>query len=150
MTPWYLNVVLWSALAGWFLAQLVKICIMLLKSGRINFRLFVSTGGMPSAHSCMVSSLATAVGLEAGFGSALFAVSAAFAAIVMFDAQSVRKAAGQQARVLNKMMDELFHKHKIADHRLAELLGHTRLEVFVGTGLGILTALALRWWFRLL
>jgi acid phosphatase family membrane protein YuiD len=129
------------------MAQSIKFVTMLIKQHRVDFRLFASTGGMPSAHSSMVCGLATATGLEAGFGSPLFAAAAVFASIVMFDAQSVRRAAGQQAKVLNLIVDELFTHHRISENRLAELLGHTRLQVFAGAALGIATALGLHWIF---
>jgi hypothetical protein len=71
----------------------------------------------------------------------LFAITLAFAIVVMFDAQSVRRAAGQQARLLNQMVEELFKEHHLSKQKLAEFLGHTRLEVFAGMTLGVLTAL---------
>lgn len=142
--PWYDNLPLWSALTAWTLAQFIKFLTMLVRQRKLDFRLFASTGGMPSAHSAMVGGLAAAVGLETGFGSALFATAAVFAAIVMFDAQSVRRAAGQQAKVLNTIVEELFTHHRISEQRLAEFLGHTRLQVAAGALLGVLTALALR------
>jgi uncharacterized protein len=137
------NFVLFAALLGWFLAQFLKIILMLIKSRRIRIKLLFSTGGMPSAHSCMVSALATAIGLVSGFESPLFAATSIFAAVVMFDAQSIRKAAGQQARVLNQIVDEFFKHHKVSEHKLAELLGHTRFEVLVGMVLGIASSVVL-------
>ncbi len=96
---------------------------------------------MPSAHTAMVCGLATAVGLEFGFGHTIFVITLVFAAVVMFDAQSVRRAAGLQAQLLNQIVDELFRNHELAEKKLAELLGHTRIEVFAGMLTGILTAL---------
>lgn len=112
---------------------------MLIRIKRVDFRIFVSTGGMPSAHSSLVSGLAASVGLQSGFGSPVFAVAAIFASVVMFDAQSVRRAAGEQAQVLNQIVDELFSKHTLSEKKLVELLGHTRLEVLFGmlTGIGV-------------
>ncbi len=136
------NVSFWSAAAGWFAAQAIKMVTHGVRHQRIDFRFFVSTGGMPSAHSALVAALATSVGIRTGWNSATFAVAACFAVIVMFDAQSVRRAAGQQARVLNQIVDELFQHHHLSANKLAELLGHTRLEVFFGMLLGIATAFA--------
>lgn len=130
------NIIVIAAL-GWFAAQSLKLSIHLAKTRQVDFRYFVSTGGMPSAHSASVSALATAVGFAQGFQSALFGVTVVFAAIVMFDAQSVRRATGQQARILNQIVQELFQEHHLSRHKLAELLGHTRLEVFAGMFLGI-------------
>lgn len=137
------NLALWSSLAAWLLAQSLKMALGWRKTRELDFRYLVSTGGMPSAHSAFVSALATAVGLQEGFHSTLFAVAFAFAVIVMFDAQSVRRAAGLQARLLNQIVAELFKEHHLSGHKLAELLGHTRLEVFCGMALGIAVALAL-------
>ncbi len=131
----------WSPFWAWFLAQGCKAIIGFLRTRRIDFGYLVSTGGMPSAHSSMVGGLATSIGLEAGFGSPVFALALLFALIVMFDAATVRRAAGHQARLLNQIVDELFHEHRLSEQKLAELLGHTRLEVFMGFVLGIVTAL---------
>jgi hypothetical protein len=138
---WYRNISIWSALAGWMIAQTLKMIREIVRYKRFDFAVLVSTGGMPSAHSAMVSALATSVGLRAGFGSALFATTLAFACIVMFDAQSVRLAAGRQARLLNQIVQELFKEHHLSQQKLAELLGHTRLEVFAGLLTGILAAI---------
>ncbi len=108
---------------------------------KVDFAVLVSTGGMPSAHSAMVCSLATTVGLTVGFGAPLFAVTLAFALVVMFDAQSFRRAAGQQARLLNQIVEELFKEHHFPEQKLAELLGHTRVEVFAGMITGIAVSL---------
>ena len=132
----------WAALFGWLVAQSIKMVCSFIESKRLDFSYMVSTGGMPSAHSAMASALATSVGLCEGFESALFALGCAFAIVVMFDAQSVRKAAGEQARLLNQIVDELLHEHHLSENKLKELLGHTRLEVFMGFLTGIATALA--------
>jgi acid phosphatase family membrane protein YuiD len=143
---WNGNLSIWAALLAWILAQTIKMAAQFRRTRHLDFSTLVSTGGMPSAHSAMASALAASVGLREGFGSSVFAVTLAFALVVMFDAQSVRRAAGQQARTLNRIVDELFHQHHLNQHRLAELLGHTRTEVFAGllTGLGV--ALALHGW----
>ena len=132
----------WAALLGWLVAQCAKMGCSLLETRRLDFSYLVSTGGMPSAHSAMASALATSLGLCQGFDSAIFAVGCAFAMVVMFDAQSVRAAAGQQARLLNQIVDELLHEHHLSEQKLKELLGHTRLEVFMGMLTGIATAFA--------
>jgi len=132
----------WAALLGWIVAQTAKMINSLIESRRLDFSYMVSTGGMPSAHSAMASALATSIGLCEGFDSALFAIGTAFAVVVMFDAQSVRKAAGEQAKLLNQIVDELLREHHLSENKLKELLGHTRLEVFMGCLTGIATALA--------
>lgn len=134
----------WCGVLAWTLAQGFKFVRKLIKDRTADFRCFVSTGGMPSAHSALVSALGTSVGLHEGFGSTLFAVTAIFALIVMFDAQGVRRAAGSQARVLNQIVDELVRQHHWPRRaKLAELLGHSRHEVFVGMALGVATGFGL-------
>ena len=133
---------LWAGLLGWLVAQTAKMLNCLIESRRLDFSYMVSTGGMPSAHSAMASSLATSLGLCEGFDSAVFALGTAFAIVVMFDAQSVRKAAGEQAKVLNQIVDELLHEHHLSESKLKELLGHTRVEVLMGMLTGIATAFA--------
>ena len=130
-----------AALAGWFGAQSVKFIWNLIKNGQVDFRYMISTGGMPSAHSASVSGMATSAGLREGFGSTVFAVALVMALVVMFDAQSVRRAAGQQARLLNQIVEERFKEHHLATNKLAELLGHTRLEVLAGLLLGVAAGL---------
>ncbi len=135
--PW-----LWSSFAAWTIAQSVKMTTGLIKTGKIDFHYLLSTGGMPSAHSAMVCALCTSIGLTEGFDSPIAMLASGFAAITMFDAAVVRRAAGHQATILNLMMDELFKHHTLSQTRLKELLGHTRNEVFVGMALGIATAFA--------
>ena len=142
ITPWF-----WASFIAWNLAQLIKMTTGFLKTRQIDFRYLLSTGGMPSAHTAMVCGLCTSIGLTEGFGSPVAMLAAGFAAITMFDAASVRRAAGHQARVLNVMIDELFKQHTLRQTRLKELLGHTRKEVFAGMLTGILTAAAVvRFW----
>jgi len=134
-TPWF-----WSSFIGWTIAQVTKMTTGFIKTGQIDFRYLLSTGGMPSAHSAMVCGLCTSLGLTEGFGSPLAMLAAGFAAITMFDAASVRRAAGHQAKVLNQMIEELFKQHKLRHTHLKELLGHTRKEVFAGMAVGIAVA----------
>ena len=136
-TPWF-----WASFIGWSFAQLVKMTTGFIKTGKLDFLYLLSTGGMPSAHSAMVCGLCTSIGLTEGFGSPVAMLAAGFAAITMFDAASVRRAAGHQARVLNLMIEELFKEHKLHHTRLKELLGHTRKEVFAGMIVGIGVAIA--------
>jgi len=133
--PW-----LWSSFAAWTIAQTVKMATGLIKTGKIDFRYLLSTGGMPSAHSAMVCALCTSIGLTEGFDTPIAMLATGFAAITMFDAAVVRRAAGQQASILNQMIEELLKHHKLSQTRLKELLGHTRNEVFAGMAVGIATA----------
>lgn len=137
------NKVLWTAVAGWFAAQVLKGLFWFFKDKRIDFERFVGPGGMPSSHSAFVTALSVAVGLSEGFNSAFFAISVVFALVVMYDASGVRRAAGKQAEILNKIVDDMQHYHTIREERLKELLGHTPVEVLGGAILGIILALLL-------
>lgn len=130
------------ALLAMVLAQVLKIFTFFVKHRKINFRVLVQASGMPSSHTSMVLGLATSVGITEGWDSVAFAISLVFGLIVMYDAAGVRRAAGKQARVLNMMMEDMFHKKKIDELRLKELLGHTPMEVVFGGLLGIFTAFA--------
>lgn len=140
-TGWLFNPTFWAAFCGWTLAQATKIICLLVQNRRINLRHLMSPGGMPSAHSTMAGALVTSVALCNGTSGTLFAVTLAFALVVMFDAQSVRRAAGLQAGILNQMLDELFKEHRFSEQKMIELLGHTPLEVFIGLVMGILVAM---------
>ena len=131
----------WSAFCSWIVAQCTKMICGFIETKRLDFHYLVSTGGMPSAHSASVAGLAPAVGMLEGFGSPVFVVALGFALITMFDASTVRRAAGLQATLLNDIVDELFKEHHFSEHKLAELLGHTRLEVFMGLLVGIFVAM---------
>ncbi|ABA22318.1 Acid phosphatase/vanadium-dependent haloperoxidase related protein [Trichormus variabilis ATCC 29413] len=132
------NRVLLVALVACFVAQALKLFVELIKNRKLNVRVLVTTGGMPSAHSALVTSLAAGVGQTLGWASPDFALATVFAIIVMYDAAGVRQAAGKQARILNQMIDELFHeKPDFSQDRLKELLGHTPVQVIAGSALGV-------------
>lgn len=137
------NRILLITLLVWFLAQSLKVVLGIFKEKRFNFRWFIGTGGMPSSHAAGASALATSVGLEYGFNSPLFAVSAAFAMVTMFDAQGVRRSTGYQATILNKMMDDIYWKGQIEEQRLKELVGHTPIEVLAGFIFGVIISMIL-------
>lgn len=138
---WKDNVVV-TCLVAWFIAQFLKVIITLFKDKKIDFRRFVGSGGFPSSHASFVTSLATAVGLIDGFDSSEFAICVVLALVVMYDAAGVRRAAGQQARILNKIVAEWDKTNPAKnDKRLKELLGHSPKEVFAGAILGIAVAL---------
>ncbi|MEW5894836.1 MAG: divergent PAP2 family protein [Candidatus Omnitrophota bacterium] len=135
-----MNKVLVITLFTWFVAQLIKVINGYFRERRFNFRWFLGTGGMPSSHAAGVAALATACGLEKGFGSVIFGLAAAFAMVTMFDAQGVRRQTGQQAEILNKILDDIYWKGKIEEGRLKELIGHSPFQVFVGALIGIALA----------
>lgn len=131
------NQVLWTALLASGAAQLLKLLLLYVRTGKLDFRVLTQTGGMPSSHASLVSALAMGVGLQEGWNSLLFATTVVFALIVMYDAAGIRQAAGKHARVINRMVDELFESDRFQEPYLKELLGHTPLQVVVGSLLGI-------------
>ncbi len=131
-----------------FFAQVIKFFIFTIKSKKVNFKIFTTTGGMPSSHSAGVMGLATSVGIISGFDSIVFAISIGFALITMYDAAGVRRAAGKTAACLNRMMDD-FYKHDVQaiGGKLKELLGHTPFEVIMGALFGIAFAYFFHYYF---
>jgi len=124
------------------IAQTFKVLYTLFTEKKLNFRKFLDTGSMPSSHTASVVSLTTAIGIFEGVESVLFALSTVFAIVVMYDASGVRRAAGKQAGVLNKIVENIRKKegHTILEENLKELLGHTPLEVIAGAALGVAVA----------
>ncbi|MEK7441101.1 MAG: divergent PAP2 family protein [Chloroflexota bacterium] len=131
------NAPLMAAGLAWALAQIIKVPLDYLYTRELNWHLLLSAGGMPSSHATLVSSLAWTIGLEYGFKTPEFAVAFVFAGIVIYDATGVRRAAGQHARVINRMIDDLAAGHPLKEEELKELLGHTPRQVFAGTLFGI-------------
>lgn len=125
----------------WLFVQIVKIIIEFIKYKKINLRRIVGAGGMPSSHSAIVCCLSMLVGREYGFGTGIFAISFIFALIVMYDAAGVRRAAGKQAAILNKIIETPEMTKLEVQEKLVEFLGHTPIQVFVGAILGIIVGL---------
>ena len=120
------------------IAQILKFFSHWMVKRIADFRMFTTTGGMPSSHAAGVMGLSTSVGLIRGFSSIEFAIAFGFALIVMYDAAGVRRAAGKQAACLNKIIMDVYKQElKEAGGKLKELLGHTPLQVFVGALFGI-------------
>lgn len=134
------NKVLTAALLAWGSAQVLKVLISYVVLKEFNLERLLGAGGMPSAHSALVISLVTAVGLTEGVSSVFFAVAAVFAGIVMYDATGVRQAAGKHAKAINQIVRQLRYEHRVDDISLKELLGHTPLEVIAGALLGFIVA----------
>lgn len=135
------NKIFMTTLSAWLVAQTIKVSFGVIRQKRFDFRWFVGTGGMPSSHAAGASCLSTAIGLEYGFSSVYFALAASFAVVVMFDAQGVRRASGKQARILNKIMEDIYWEGRMQENRLRELIGHTPVEVIVGFLIGVSIAL---------
>jgi uncharacterized protein len=126
---------------AWAIAQVTKVLLYSIKQRRLNLRVLAETGGMPSSHAALVMGLTAAVGRLDGVGSGTFAIALIFSFVVMYDAQGVRRAAGRQATVLNRLVDDLVAMRGIQEDRLRELLGHTPFEVLVGGALGVTVGL---------
>ncbi|CAH2212891.1 divergent PAP2 family protein [Tepidibacter aestuarii] len=127
---------------SWFVAQILKVILTFIFDKKIDVSRFVGSGGMPSSHSSFVTSLATATGIQRGYESLEFAMALVFALIVMYDASGVRRAVGKQAKILNKMIEDIQEHRKdiFNEKRLKELVGHTPVEVLAGALLGIVIA----------
>ncbi len=130
------------AIVAWALAQGSKLLIILLRERRLDLPNFMSAGGMPSSHSAVVVALATRVGMNDGVASTTFAIAAIFAGVVLYDAAGIRRAVSIQARILNRMLEEVIEYQRFNEKRLLELLGHTPFEVFVGSLVGLLVGLS--------
>ena len=144
LTPFqefFSNHILLSALVGWLLAQIIKIPLEYLKTRQWNWALLISTGGMPSSHTAIVSGLAMGIGLWEGFDTAYFAISFVLAMVVVYDATGIRRQAGQHAQLINAIINDLASGHPIKEQQqkqLRELLGHTWYEAIGGIAWGIL------------
>lgn len=125
----------------WAAIQLFKFLTALVIDKKIDFKRLLGAGGMPSSHSAVVTSLATLVGKNIGLGSHEFAICCILAAVVMYDAAGIRRAAGKQAKLLNKIVETPGLTNAQVGEKLAEVLGHTPLQVFVGAVLGIVVGI---------
>ncbi len=126
---------------AWTIAQVTKVLLVSVRQRRLNLRVLAETGGMPSSHSAIVMGLTAGIGRVNGVSSAAFAVALIFSFVVMYDAAGLRRAAGRQAAVLNRLVEDLVHMRGIQEDRLRELLGHTPFEVLVGAVLGVVVGL---------
>ena len=125
----------------WFCIQTFKVIHDLVKTKKLNFKRIIGAGGMPSSHSAVVTSLATLIGKNEGVDSTIFALALIFAMVVMYDAAGVRRAAGKQAHLLNKIIETPGLTNVEVQERLVEVLGHTPLQVFIGAAIGIIVGL---------
>ena len=142
------NLILFLPVVAWAVAQILRVVVVLLQKHRLDFRTILSSGGMPSSHPAFVCACAAATGNLYGWSSALFAIAAVLAIVVMYDASHVRKAAGEQAKILNYMMEHWTEmKPELFGKELKELLGHTPIQVFAGAVLGVAIGFCGSWLF---
>lgn len=125
----------------WIGIQTFKVIYDLVKTKKFNFKRILGAGGMPSSHSAVVTSLATLVGKNEGITSPIFAVAVIFAFVVMYDAAGVRRAAGKQAKLLNKLVETPGLSGVQVGEKLVEVLGHTPTQVIVGAAIGVIAGL---------
>ncbi len=121
----------------WFFIQLFKVIWDLVKTKKFNFKRILGAGGMPSSHSAVTMCLATMIGKAEGFNSPIFALSLILAIVVMYDAAGIRRAAGKQASLLNKIVNTPGLSTMQVQERLVEVLGHTPVQVLVGAIIGV-------------
>lgn len=135
------NKYIYIPLLVWFFIQTFKVIYDLITTKKFNFKRIMGAGGMPSSHSAVVTSLAMLIGKYEGFDKSIFALALIFAMVVMYDAAGVRRAAGKQAHLLNKIVETPGLTNVQVQERLVEVLGHTPLQVIVGAIIGIIVGL---------
>ena len=128
----------------WFFIQSFKVIWDLITTHKFNFKRILGAGGMPSSHSAVATCIATMVGVHDGISSTTFAIAVVFACVVMYDAAGVRRAAGKQAKILNKIVETPGMTNLQVQEKLVEVLGHTPTQVFVGATIGIIVGLIVR------
>ena len=134
------NKALIAGLIAWILAQIIKWPLDFVRTRKWNWSLMLTTGGMPSSHSSLMTATTLAIGLYHGFANPLFALGVAITMIVTYDAAGVRQQAGIHAQRINVLFDELLKGHIFSEKDLREVIGHTPLEVAGGILLGIIVA----------
>lgn len=146
MKELFSNQILLAAFIAWLLAQIIKLPLEYLRTRKWNWAVLLSTGGMPSSHSALVSAVAHGVGLREGFNSSMFAIVFVLTAIVVYDATGIRRQAGLHAELINAFINDLTAGHPIKEaqqKQLKEILGHTPLEAIAG----IIWGVSFAWFF---
>ena len=136
------NKALMAGLIAWLMAQIIKMPLDYLYSRKWNWALLLTTGGMPSSHSSLLTATSLGIGLYHGFDDPVFAIAVAITMVVVYDAAGVRRQAGIHAQRINVLFNELLHGHMLNEKDLREVLGHTPLEVIGGILLGFIVAIA--------
>ena len=139
IVEFFKNEIIAACLISWLIAQILKVILVLITSKTVDFSRLVGSGGMPSSHSSLVSTLVFMTGRVSGVSSPVFAVAFALAVIVMYDAANVRREAGEHAKIINIIIDQWVENDNLKiDKNLKELLGHTPFEIIIGAILGSL------------
>ena len=132
-----------AALASGLAAQLLKPLIDALQTKKFNLLRVLDTGGMPSSHTAVVTTLTVGVAVYQGISSPLFGISLVISLYFIFEATGLRQEVGNQARVLNEVLAKVREEHHFDTDELRELIGHTWVEVIGGFALGLFIALIL-------
>ncbi|TMD92068.1 MAG: divergent PAP2 family protein [Chloroflexi bacterium] len=132
-----------APIVAWTICQAAKVTLTSVRERSLNLRVLAETGGMPSSHSAIVMGLTASIGKYAGVSSPQFAIALIFSFVVMYDAAGLRRAAGRQAAILNRLVEDLVHMRGVQEPMLRELLGHTPVEVLVGAVIGVAVGLLL-------
>jgi len=151
MKDLFSNQILLAAFIAWFMAQVVKVPLEFLRTRKWNWALLLSTGGIPSSHSALVSAMAHGIGLYQGFDSPLFALGFVLTAVVVYDATGIRRQAGLHAELINAFISDLATGHPIKESQqkqLKEILGHTPLEAIGGILWGVAFATLFWYWWN--
>ena len=138
------NKILIAALVAWAIAQAVKAILYTIVNREFKFERLVGSGGMPSSHAATVCALTTAVAMQFGLDSFEFAISFVLSSVVLHDARGVRQEAGKQAVTITAIIDHLIKEGTIIElpnWELKELIGHTPLQVLIGSIMGICVGL---------
>jgi acid phosphatase family membrane protein YuiD len=136
------NKALMAGLIAWLLAQIIKMPLDYFYTRKWNWALLLTTGGMPSSHSSLLTATSLGIGLYHGFDDPVFAIAVAITMVVVYDAAGVRRQAGIHAQRINVLFKELLRGHMLNEKDLREVLGHTPLEVIGGILLGLIVATA--------
>ena len=131
------NKALIAAILAWFAAQVIKVLLVLFDEKKLDLSKMISSGGMPSSHSALITAMTASVGKTTGLDSVAFAIAAVTSLVVMYDAANVRREAGKHAELLNKIARDLYPDNHMNQEKLKELLGHKQIEVSAGAILGI-------------
>ena len=131
------NLMLELSVLAWLIAQILKFFTVLITEHKVDWRAALAGGGMPSSHSALVCACVASAGYLYGVNSAVFAIATVMAVVVMYDASNVRRQAGEQAKVINYIMEQWDSRPEMFGKQLKELLGHTPLQVFMGALLGL-------------
>ena len=132
------NKLLFWSLISCLSAQILKIVFNFFSAGELRYGIIFETGGMPSSHSALMTAITSGLGMDLGFDNSIFALAVGVSLIVMYDAAGVRRSAGLNAKEINKLSKSFDEKSTL---NLKETLGHSKIEVIVGSMLGPLISL---------